>query len=272
MGKIHDCSIHSDKLHCSHSSETLLLLLSRSLWPLTIKEISELSGLHRNTIRGTLKDLMGTKIKAIGVKKEGEKTKNTKIDQYYYLGINDFYRSIAGAIDKLPLNQELKTQMAREMAYNLVHDRLNNALDDDRHFAHAFPLEALLHVKFAYPFTDLDIDKEGKFHAKTKFKIRANKGKKKPDNFNLRVHACLCNGLEENNLACHMVVGALEGAFEGSIGFKTNVSWVSHGVDDRAGSFCEYNIVLKEGEVKGISMKDWQASFINTPSERFMVL
>ncbi|OLS26168.1 MAG: hypothetical protein HeimC2_16600 [Candidatus Heimdallarchaeota archaeon LC_2] len=273
MGKIHDCSLHSDKLHCSHSSETLLLLLSRSLWPLTIKEISELSGLHRNTIRGTLKGLMGTKIKAIGVKKEGENTKNTKIDQYYYSGINDFYRSIAVAIEKLPISHDLKGQIAENLAFNLVNDRLKDAFSNrDREFSHAYPLEALLHVKIAYPFTDIDRDKDGKVYAKTKFKLRANKGKKKPDNFNLRLHSCLCDGNKDFHLPCHMVIGALEGAFQGSTGFKTKVKWVTAGVDDRAGSFCEYNITLEEGDKKGISMKDWQKSFIKTPMERFMVL
>lgn len=272
MGKIHDCSLHSDKLHCTHSSETLLLLLSRSLWPLTIKEMAELSGLHRNTIRGTLKGLMGTKIKAIGVKKEGEKTKNTKIDQYYYSGVNDFYRSIAGAIEKLPVSQELKTQIAQNLAYNLVNDRLKKALDNEKHQAHAVPHEALLHIKMAYPFTDVDVDNHGNMYSKTKFVRRANKGKLKPDDFNLRVHGCLCNNDEALHLPCHMVIGALEGAFEGSIGFKTVVKWVTSGVDDRAGNYCEYNIRLEEGEKKGISMEEWQESFTNTPMERFMVL
>jgi len=103
----------------------------------------------------------------------------------------------------LPINSELKGQIAHQMAYNLVNDRLKDALEEDRHFAHAFPLEALLHIKMTYPFTDIDVDKEGKMFAKTKFKLRANKGKIKPDNFNLRVHACLCDGREDLHLPCH---------------------------------------------------------------------
>jgi hypothetical protein len=235
----HQCSNEEDKLRCCHSSEAILLILSRTPWRLSIKELSEITRFHRNTLRPTLKELKReNKIKSSG---------DSKSSMYYYGGVVDFYRRQARAIEGLDLPEDQISEIAKKLGYNLVINTLNEALDQGPEFRHGSLFEALLHIKMAYPFSDIILSDNGKARSSITFTTAEEKEGKDidPTDFNLRVHECLCGGNKDDHVSCAMVVGALEGAIEGACGVQAEVTWNGSGVDSNFGKFCQYRIVSK---------------------------
>lgn len=252
MENQHDCSIHSEKL-CCHSAESILLLLSKSPWPYTIKEISDLTNLHRNTIRESLRKLRDSGvINSLGVKNPSDKTKKQYgIDQYFYESTTDHYRSLARSLSNLDFTNPIKKEIATKIGFQLVKDRLEvifsklNLLDNfaESRFTHVNLEHALLHLKMAYPFSDLSLDVENRLILDTKFKIKSidSSEENQENRFNLKLNPCLCNGQQEYYLACHMVEGALKGIIQSAIGMEADIEWDSTG-HDSDGQFCAYTI------------------------------
>lgn len=231
-----------NKLSCCHSSEALLLLLSRTPWRLSIKELSEITHFHRNTIRPTLKFLKDEgKIKSIG---------ENKNQMYYYGGVIEFYRRMAKSLDELDLPTETIHKLAEQFSYNLVKETLSDALEDGPEFTHESLYEALVHIKMAYPFSDIKIERyeDDDGNSKTRtipttiFTVPHEEDNFDPSDFNLRVHSCLCRGEKDFKTSCNMVIGALKGAIEGSTRVKAKVEWIQSGNNEN-GQFCEYRVI-----------------------------
>jgi hypothetical protein len=234
----HKCS-HFDEKLCCHSSEAILLILSRTPWRLSIKELSDITRFHRNTLRPTLYALKDqNKIQSTG---------DSKSSQYYYGGITDFYRRQAKAIDALDLPVDQIKAIAKNIGYNLVKNTLEEALEEGPEFKHDSLYEAVLHIKMAYPFSDIIIGKDGKVKSGTAFTATSLSGdfdinKISPNDFNLRIHACLCDGNDDDHISCAMVIGALQGAIEGACGTRAEVKWNGKGKDTKYGIYCQYRI------------------------------
>ncbi|MCH8906595.1 MAG: hypothetical protein IH840_05860 [Candidatus Heimdallarchaeota archaeon] len=228
----HDCSDH--KLNCCHSSEAVLLLLSQFPQKFSIKEISELTNFHRNTLSSTIKTLV---IKG--------KLRRFSGSEFCYGGVKSHYQRQAESISELTgIDRETKQKIAEEMAYNNVRKALADALQNGPEFSHRNLQEAMVHLKMAYPFTDIVMNQNGVSQINTHFRVLPRTGETtitKKD-FNLRIHSCLCEGRQDLSTACAMVQGALRGAIEGSIGIKAQVELEDRGVDQELGSYCEYNI------------------------------
>ncbi|MHA2249725.1 MAG: hypothetical protein ACXAD7_05155 [Candidatus Kariarchaeaceae archaeon] len=231
----HHCSHNEEKLKCCHSSEAILLILSRTPWRLSIKELSEITRFHRNTIRPTLKKLLDDK--NVKIKSTGD----SKSSLYYYGGVVDFYRRQSKAISDLDLPENQIKDIAKNIGFNIVKNTLEEALVDGPEFRHNSLFEALLHIKMAYPFSDITVDESGRARASTVFTVADQITN--PADFNLRIHSCLCGGNQDDHVSCEMVMGALEGAIEGACGVQATVKLHGSGDDEKHGPFCEYQII-----------------------------
>ncbi len=231
------CS-HEDGKLCCHSKEAIILTLSRTPWRLSIKELSDITHFHRNTLRPTLKKLLEdnkNKIKTTG---------DTKSGHYYYGGITDFYRRQARAIEELDLPSDQIGKIASDIGYNLVKNTLKEALKNGPQFRHNSLYEAILHIKMAYPFSDFIWSETGRVQSGTVFRANSldNETEINPHDFNLRIHSCLCNGDKEDHISCSLVIGALKGAIVGTCGVDANVKWNNAGNDPKYGTYCQYQI------------------------------
>jgi hypothetical protein len=225
-----------------HSKEAVSMLLSHAPHRLSIKEIAGITNYHRNTVRPAIKELLfENKINSMG---DGNNT------IYYMDSITDHYRRIAQTIYQLELSHltdKMKLDIIRGVGYNMV----NNSLKELEIHAdqikenHDSLIEALIHVKMAYPFTDLKYDTNDSSRGsvvQSALNFEIPDGDFDQTNFNLNISPCLCGGDSESYYACEMVAGALEGAIEGACGVKAEVKPIDNGLSEVYGKYCTYNI------------------------------
>jgi hypothetical protein len=231
-----------EKIRCMHSKEAVSMLLSHAPHRLSIKEIAGITNYHRNTVRPAIKELLTEeKIHAMG---DGNNT------IYYIDSITSHYRRIARTIYELELNHltdKIKLDILRGIGYNMVKDILDEL---DIHAEqiknnHDSLIEALIHVKMAYPFTDLKYETSDSgtgTSVSSALEFDIPDGEFDQTDFNLNVSPCLCAGNKENFYACEMVAGALTGAIEGACGINAEVQPIGNGTSEEYGDFCTYNI------------------------------
>lgn len=225
-----------------HSKEAVSMLLSHAPHRLSIKEIAGITNYHRNTVRPAIKELLAEqKINSMG---DGNNT------VYYIDSITGHYRRIAKTIYQLDLSHltdNMKLDIIRGVGYNMVKNSLQEVEihADQIKDNHNSLIEALIHVKMAYPFTDLKYDSSDSNRGsvvQSALNFDIPDGNFDQTNFNLNISPCLCGGDSESYYACEMVAGALEGAIEGACGVNAEVKPVDNGVSEVYGNYCTYNI------------------------------
>ncbi|MDH5402189.1 MAG: hypothetical protein OEZ01_10460 [Candidatus Heimdallarchaeota archaeon] len=227
-----------EKLPCCHSQEHILLFLTRTPWRFSINELAKVTNFHRNSLRPVLKSLVeSNKIQTFGEKNHS---------LYYYNGVIDHYRRIAKSLHSEGDDIKESQRIAIKFGYQLVKNTLKEALTDGIFkFHHHSVHEMLLHVKWAFPFSDLLYTKDGEYRPGTVFTIGDHNttfSSIDPNDFSVRIHPCLCRGEAESQIACALTMGALKGAIEGTCDIKTEVTWTSYGIHEEFGSYCEYQV------------------------------
>lgn len=200
---------------CMHSSEAIQMLLSHAPLRFSIKEISGMIDFHRNTVRPAVRDLLNRdQIHQFGK------------SSYYGKTVSEHYRDIARSIYNAPIRgmtESMKKDLLRATGRNLVMQNLAGIVDENytEQFDHDNLVEAMLHLKMSYPFTDMEIITETKETRRgTKevevvrpdltFHVNPDKYES-DDEVDLTISPCLCMGEEKLSYVCEMVTGALEG-------------------------------------------------------------
>ncbi len=213
---------------CLSSTETIQLLLKKLPMKLSIQELGEISGLHRNTVRSVLKHLNEQN----GVNQTGDlRTRN-----YYHDTYGDWFRRISAA--------SKSSNIAKSIGYNLVHENIatilgnecpNPGLKNDTELLSKF-------ISITYPFIEINYSDEGKPSVSTEITVTETS----PSNsrFVVRISKCLCSGDPKHNLSCSLVSGGISAIFD--YVFDSNSMVKKHSsFKNESSQYCEFEVKLK---------------------------
>jgi len=218
------------------------MLLSHAPLRYSIKELSDLTGFHRNTIRPAVKELGGKNLIA-----------NFGNSQYYSSTISEHFRLLGKSLYELDLgfDEQTKLAMLRQFGKNLVQNNLDQVIDENyaTHFNHSKIAEALLHLKLSYPFADVtskDTTGKNEISIDISFEVDTNRYDSDKE-MDLHIYPCLCQGDSGQSYLCEMVAGALEGGIISAC--RAEPMEVVHlgPSQDEEGKFCRYYIRVAEG-------------------------
>lgn len=225
---------------CSHPENAIVMLLSHAPQRLTITEISSLTGYHRNTVRPALKRLVADgKIKFMG---KGNHT------VYYRESVTDQYHRIAKMIldmDMPELDYIKRTQILRKMGKQMVIDSIQDIMAEKHDPEKMSVRDSLAHLKMSYPFNDLIHTPDG-IMSTVEFKIDGAEQLGQFKEIRLQVGPCLCGGNSDNDFACLMVEGALEGGIVATVGYEPHKVEKSGLNGDSNEDYCTFLIQLKQ--------------------------
>jgi len=226
-----------------HSGEVIQMLLSHAPLRYSIKELSDLTGFHRNTIRPAVKELT-----------EKDELSNFGNSQYYSNTISEHYRILGRSLYDLDLgfDDNTKLNVLRQFGRNLVVKNLNRVINEEYtdHFNHTTIGEALLHLKLSYPFADVTstISNENTSDMKidVTFEVETNHYETDKE-MDLHIYPCLCRGDTSQSFLCEMVAGALEGGIISACQAEPLEVLHLGNAEDELGKYCRFYIRVAEG-------------------------
>ncbi len=191
--------------HCLKTSDKVKLILTKLPMTLSIQQISDVSGYHRNTVRPALNSLVTQKAVKL--------TSTNRNRDYYSNNLADFYRKIAAALPS--------AAVAQKTGYNFVYSLLKKNISQTKtKIARADFKEFQEIINLAYPFIDFSYQQDGSILPISKITITNGDKNKRFLTFHAIVEPCLCNGEDTSGKSCAMVQGSLQATtdfiFEGN--------------------------------------------------------
>ncbi|MHA2501832.1 MAG: hypothetical protein ACXAE3_03085 [Candidatus Kariarchaeaceae archaeon] len=233
----HQQCIEGVSFKCMHSKEAIQMLLSHAPLRYSIKELSQLTGFHRNTIRPAVKELT-----------DKEVISNFGTSQYFSQSISEHFRNLAKSIYSIDdgLSEDTKQSILRTFGRNLVQENLKKVISEEymQHFNHSILTEALLHLKMSYPFADVTNtpDGSGQDNIRVNVKFELLREYDTGNELDLKISPCLCQGETNQRYMCEMVAGAIEGGILSAC--QSEPKEVVHngsGINGN-GQYCQYYI------------------------------
>lgn len=198
--------------HCMSNAEKVKLILNKLPMTLSVQEIGDISGYHRNTVRNILSDL--------SQKKQVYQTGTHRTRNFYVNRINQFYRKMAKALPN--------KAVALKLGYEFVHGLLEETISPKNvHWAKKDINEFQELLTLAFPFIEYQYNEDGTIQPITKISL-TKKDATPFTTFETKVSPCLCNGEDETGKTCSMVVGTLKATTDFVYKSNSIVRWKKH--------------------------------------------
>ncbi|RMG32030.1 MAG: hypothetical protein D6732_14055 [Methanobacteriota archaeon] len=198
--------------HCLSNTEKIRLILNKLPMTLSVQEIGDISGYHRNTVRNILSNL--------AAKKQVYQTGTHRTRNFYANRINQFYRKMAKALPN--------KAVAQHLGYDFVHNLLNESVNPKNvHQARKDPKEFQELLSLAFPFIEYNYDTDGSIKPITSIELQKVE-QTQFTTFKAKVSPCLCNGEDESGKSCSMVQGTLKATTDFVYNVNSFVRWIDH--------------------------------------------
>ncbi len=202
--------------HCLSNTEKVRLILNKLPMTLSVQEIGDISGYHRNTVRNILNHL--------SEKKQIYQTGNHRTRNFYANKINQFYRKMAKA---LPTKA-----VAQRLGYDFVLDLLNESINSRNLYRAKKDVNEFQElINLAFPFIEYTYDENGSICPISSIDVE-REDTAQFTTFRAKVSPCLCNGEDKSGKSCAMVQGTLRAATDFVYGVNSIVRWVSHSTEE----------------------------------------
>ncbi len=200
--------------HCLNTMDKVKIILAKMPLRLSVQELGDISGFHRNTLRNVLNRL--TEQQAV------KATSDARTRNYFSNDLLGFYQRIAVALPS--------KAVAQKVGYRFVQDILKETIGEkDTTSAQNNPEEFEEFLSFSFPFFEYQYSPNGTIVPVTSLEIAPVNENDNFTTYTATVSPCLCKGQEHSGKSCAMVQGSLKASTEYVYKSKAIVSWTEHG-------------------------------------------